>query len=92
MLSIFYFLFLCSIGMLMCLMCTKVKMFQSNHQAAPGVLSNMAATGFLAFLSLFLMHCISYMSTIIFGQVLILFFFSALSPFCPTVVSFVGGF
>ena len=51
----------------------------------------MAATGFLAFLSLFLMHCISYMTTIIFGQVLILFFFSALSPFCPTVVSFVGG-
>ena len=34
---------------------------------------------------------ISYMSTIIFGQVLILFVFSALSPFCPTVVSFVGG-
>ena len=52
----------------------------------------MAATGFPAFLSLFLMHCISYMSTIIFGQVLILFFFAALSPFCPTVVLFVGGF
>ena len=51
----------------------------------------MAATGFPAFLSLFLMHCLSYMSTIIFGQVLILFVFSALSPFCPTVVSFVGG-
>ena len=47
------------------------------------MLSNMAATGFPAFLSLFLMHCLSYMSTIIFGQVLIFFFFLCIISFLP---------